>query len=92
MAGMAVDFFRAQDSRPPCPHPFAPEDTRWEEDAGWHHWTGQKPRLHFTTGSHMDMLKPPNVSNLAAALRIAMDRWLQAREGKNGPTDHGLRN
>ena len=77
MAGMAVDFFRAQRAHPPCPHPFDPEDTRWEEDAGWHHWTGQKTRLHFTTGDHVDMLKPPNVSMLAAELRIAMDQWLQ---------------
>jgi thioesterase domain-containing protein len=46
-------------------------------DAGWHYWTRQPVRIHWLAGDHSSILKPPVVSDLAQAIRQAMDQHVE---------------
>jgi len=70
---VAVDLFRERDVYPSQPDPIYFWQPGHLPDGGWNHWLRKPARVHWQRGDHATILKPPNVSELAQAIRQAMD-------------------
>jgi amino acid adenylation domain-containing protein len=72
-----VDLFReARENQ--LAHPLEPFAVRHLRDAGWTHYAGVAPRIHWLEATHRGILTRPQVEELAVQLRRAMDAHYQS--------------
>ncbi len=71
-----ITLFRENDSHQKPAHPLRAWQTDHLPDAGWGRWVSEKPHIHWTNGDHWNLIKSPHVSDLAKAIRMAMDQHL----------------
>jgi amino acid adenylation domain-containing protein len=74
---VTVDLFRESIKHWSNAHPLRAWETDYLPDGGWNHWTRRKNRVHWVAGDHWTMIKPPAVSDLAKAVRLAMDQYFK---------------
>jgi amino acid adenylation domain-containing protein len=81
---ISVDVFRERDEFNFWSHPFRTAPTDYLPDGGWNRWTHQPNRIHWLEGDHVTVIKPPLVSDLAQAIRAAMDQCLKLPSSQDG--------
>jgi thioesterase domain-containing protein/acyl carrier protein len=75
---ISVDVFRERDEYTVRPHPLRAWQTNHLRDGGWNRWTRRPNHIHWLNGDHGTVLRPPQVSDLARAIREAHDRHLRS--------------
>ena len=70
----SLELFRESDKVSSQQHPLHAWMTLHLPDTGWNRWTRRPNHVHWVKGDHESILKPPQVSALAKAIRESMDR------------------
>jgi thioesterase domain-containing protein len=68
-----VHLFRERGDFRNEPHPAHFNVADYLEDGGWRQWTGCAPTIHWLDGDHLTVLKRPQVTRTAQALRAALE-------------------
>jgi len=77
-SNVTMDIFRERDAYKVHAHPLHAWQTSHLPDGGWSRWMRNEPRIHWLEGDHWTIIKPPIVSDLAQAIRSAMDEHLKS--------------
>ena len=72
-ADISIELFRERDEYISGAHPLRAWQTNYLPDSGWNRWTHRPNHIHWQAGDHNTILKQPAVSDLARALRHAID-------------------
>jgi thioesterase domain-containing protein len=71
---ISVELYRERVEYVSWAHPLRAWQTTHLPDGGWNRWTNRPNHIHWQAGDHNSILKQPAVSDLARAMRHAMDQ------------------
>lgn len=71
---LRIELFRENHDYSDKAHPLHSYSASHELDAGWTKWVGLPPNITWVDAGHLDIIRYPTVTKLAAAIQSSMDR------------------